>query len=304
MVAPLSIGQTAPMNQPSTRDTTPATDDRLERARVLLENSAQTPTLAALARQVGLSPAWLQRSFRRRYGVSPAEYARARRFDAFKRALRAGHGVTDAVYAAGFGSGSRVYERSDSLLGMPPSRYRDGGARTSIRYTTMASPLGRVLVGVTERGLCAVNLGGSDTQLLAALRDEFPHAEVTRVDAGRDEWLGAVIARIARQFDPNASTKAGADLPPLDVTASAFQWRVWQALTRIPAGETRTYGDIAREIGEPGAARAVGHACGANQLALIVPCHRVICADGSPGGWRWGAARKQKLLARERRENR
>lgn len=279
----------------------PETPDPLEQARSLLERDDGSPTLAALAAAVGLSPAWLQRSFRRRYGVSPAEYARARRFGAFKRALRDGSDVTDAVYAAGFGSGSRVYEHSDSLLGMPPARYRDGGAATAIRYTTTASPLGRVLVAATERGLCAVNLGHSDAQLLAALHEEFPHADVTRVDAGRDEWLAAVIARIAMQFTGEADGRAPVALPPLDVTATAFQWRVWQALTRIPAGQTRSYGDIARAIGDPAAARAVGHACGANQLALIVPCHRVVCADGSPGGWRWGAVRKRQLLAQERR---
>jgi AraC family transcriptional regulator of adaptative response/methylated-DNA-[protein]-cysteine methyltransferase len=146
-----------------------------------------------------------------------------------------------------------------------------------------------------------VNLGSSDAQLLAALREEFPRAEVTRVDAGRDEWLAAVVARIARQFTGAPDARPPVVLPPLDITATAFQWRVWQALTRIPAGETRSYGDIAREIGEPGAARAVGHACGANQLALIVPCHRVVRADGSPGGWRWGAVRKRQLLAQEKR---
>lgn len=279
----------------------PETPDPLEQARSLLERDDGRPTLAALAAAVGLSPAWLQRSFRRRYGVSPAEYARARRFGAFKRALRDGGDVTDAVYAAGFGSGSRVYEHSDSLLGMPPARYRDGGAAISIRYTTTTSPLGRVLVAATERGLCAVNLGSSDAQLLAALHEEFPHADVTRVDAGRDEWLAAVITRIAMQFAGESDGRARVALPPLDVTATAFQWRVWQALTRIPAGQTRSYGEIARAIGEPAAARAVGHACGANQLALIVPCHRVVRADGSPGGWRWGAVRKRQLLAQERR---
>jgi AraC family transcriptional regulator of adaptative response/methylated-DNA-[protein]-cysteine methyltransferase len=225
---------------------------------------------------------------------------RARRFGEFKQALREGSDVTDAVYAAGFGSGSRVYEHSDRLLGMPPARYRDGGAGTAIRYTTVSSPLGRVLVAATERGLCAVTVGDDDRQLLDALRKEFPHAELTRVDAGRDEWLAAVVARVARQF--NRSTGAAAPaLPPLDITATAFQWRVWEALTRIPAGETRSYAEIAREIGEPGAARAVGRACGENKLALIVPCHRVVRADGSLGGWRWGAARKQTLLERERR---
>ena len=274
--------------------------DPLDHARDLLDRSERSPTLDALARQVGLSPAWLQRSFRKRFGVSPAEYARARRFGELKQALRSGSDVTDAVYAAGFGSGSRVYEHSDRLLGMPPARYRDGGAGIAIRYTTVASPLGRVLVAATARGLCAVTLGDDDAELVDALRGEFPSASLTRVDAGRDEWLAAVVARVARQFNGRTGGAATQALPPLDITATAFQWRVWQALTRIPAGETRSYAEIARAIGEPHAARAVGRACGANKLALIVPCHRVVRADGAPGGWRWGAVRKQTLLERER----
>lgn len=275
--------------------------DPLEQARGILEHDEPPPSLRDLAKRVGLSPAWLQRRFRQRFGVSPAEYVRAQRFGEFKQALRRGAGVTDAVYAAGFGSGSRVYEHSDRLLGMPPARYRDGGAGVAIRYTTVACPLGRVLIAATARGLCAVTLGDDDAALLAALHEEFPHADMARVDAGRNEWLAAVVARIARQFDGSHAAGA-AKLPPLDVTASAFQWRVWEALTRIPAGETRSYADVARAIGEPGAARAVGRACGSNKLALIVPCHRVVRADGSIGGWRWGVARKQKLLAQERHD--
>jgi AraC family transcriptional regulator of adaptative response/methylated-DNA-[protein]-cysteine methyltransferase len=277
--------------------------DPVQHARDILDHSDPAPALDQLARRVGLSPGWLQRSFRRRFGVSPAEYARARRFDGFKQALRDGAAVTDAVYAAGFGSGSRVYEHSDRLLGMPPARYREGGAGVAIRYTTIASPLGRVLIAATTRGLCAVTIGDDDDSLLEALRKEFPRAELTRVDAGRDEWLGAVVTRIARQFGTRDRGKPAPALPPLDVTATAFQWRVWQALTRIPAGETRSYGEIARAVGEPGAARAVGRACGENKLALIVPCHRVVRTDGSLGGWRWGAARKQTLLERERHAN-
>ena len=276
--------------------------DPLERARDLLDRSDHAPTLDALAREVGLSPAWLQRSFRKRFGVSPAEYTRVRRFGELKQALRSGSDVTDAVYAAGFGSGSRVYEHSDRLLGMPPARYRDGGAGVAIRYTTVASPLGRVLVAATTRGLCAVTLGDDDAELVGALREEFPNASLARVDAGRDEWLAAVVARVARQFNERTDAAAAPALPPLDITATAFQWRVWEALTRIPAGETRSYAEIARAVGEPHAARAVGRACGANKLALIVPCHRVVRADGTSGGWRWGAARKQTLLERERRD--
>lgn len=275
--------------------------DPVDRARDILDHDDPAPSLTALARRVGLSAAWLQRRFRQRFGVSPAEYTRARRFGEFKQALRDGSGVTDAVYAAGFGSGSRVYEHSDRLLGMPPTRYREGGAGVAIRYTTIACPLGRVLVAATARGLCAVTLGDRDAALVDALRDEFPNADLTRIDAGRDEWLAAVVNRIARQFGKGGGPD-DAPLPPLDVAASAFQWRVWEALTRIPSGETRSYADIARAIGEPGAARAVGRACGSNKLALIVPCHRVVRADGTPGGWRWGVARKENLLARERRD--
>lgn len=282
--------------------TSTCTHDPLDRARDILDHSDPAPSLPDLAGRVGLSPAWLQRSFRRRFGVSPAEYARARRFGKFKQALRSGSDIADAVYAAGFGSGSRVYEHSDRLLGMPPARYREGGSGVAIRYTTVASPLGRVLVAATARGLCAVTVGDDDDTLRTALREEFPQAALTRVDAGRDQWLGAVVTRIAQQFDAGARKGTSPALPPLDITATAFQWRVWQALTRIPAGETRSYGEIARAIGKPSAARAVGHACGENKLALIVPCHRVVRADGTPGGWRWGAVRKQTLLEREQRD--
>ena len=272
--------------------------DAIERARELLDRNDEAPNLRELASQVGLSPSHLQRTFRRACGMSPAEYVRARRFGEFKRALRDGASVTDAIFDAGFGSGSRVYENTDRLLGMPPARYRQGGQGIAIRYTTVACPLGRVLVAATERGLCAVRIGASDAALLRELREEFPRASVTRVDAGRDEWLSSTVARIARQFD--GKSDGGQPLPPLDIAATAFQWRVWNALTRIPAGQTRSYGEIARAIGAPKAARAVGRACGSNRLALIVPCHRVVREDGTPGGWRWGAARKQKLLDRER----
>ncbi|HET6905402.1 MAG TPA: methylated-DNA--[protein]-cysteine S-methyltransferase [Rhodanobacteraceae bacterium] len=272
--------------------------DALERARELLDRSDEAPGLNELASKVGLSPSHLQRMFRRAYGVSPAEYARARRFGEFKRALRGGASITDAIYDAGFGSGSRVYEHSDRLLGMPPARYREGAAGVAIRYTTLACPLGRVLVAATTRGLCAVNIGDDDDAVLRQLRAEFPRAAITRVDAGRDEWLSAVVARIAGQFGKGEKGQPS-KLPPLDIAATAFQWRVWDALTRIPAGETRSYGDIARMIGAPKAARAVGRACGSNKLALIVPCHRVVREDGTPGGWRWGAARKQQLLESE-----
>lgn len=275
-----------------------STETSLERVRHQLDHADDAPTLDTLARTASLSPSHLQRAFRRRYGMSPAEYHRARRFGQLKAALREGAGVSDAVYEAGFGSGSRVYEHSDRLLGMTPASYRAGGAGASIRYTTTDTPLGRLLVAATTRGICSVTLGANDGELETRLANEFPKATRERVDAGREEWLDAVIARIAHEL--GWSDVAAPALPPLDVAATAFQWRVWNALTRIPAGETRSYGALAAELGQPKAARAVGNACGNNRLALIVPCHRVVREDGSPGGWRWGVERKRQLLAGER----
>lgn len=272
-------------------------DHSLERVRALIEHADEAPTLDALANAVQLSPSHLQRAFRRRYGMSPAEYHRARRFGQLKTALRKGAAVSDAVYDAGFGSGSRVYENSDRLLGMTPASYRAGGAGASIRYTTTDTSLGRLLVAATTRGICSVTLGADDAELEARLANEFPQAARERVDAGREEWLDAVIARIANEL--GWSDVEAPALPPIDVAATAFQWRVWQALTRIPAGETRSYSEVAAELGSPKAARAIGNACGNNRLALIVPCHRVVREDGSLGGWRWGVERKRELLARE-----
>lgn len=275
-------------------------DDSLERVRALIERADEAPTLDVLANVAQLSPSHLQRAFRRRYGMSPAEYHRSRRFGQFKAALRNGAAVSDAVYDAGFGSGSRVYEHSDRLLGMTPASYRAGGAGASIRYTTTDTPLGRLLVAATTRGICSVTLGADDAELEQRLATEFRHAARERVDAGREEWLDAVIARIASKLGWR-DTEAPA-LPPLDIAATAFQWRVWQALTRIPAGETRSYSELAAELGSPKAARAIGNACGNNRLALIVPCHRVVREDGSLGGWRWGVERKRELLTREHRK--
>jgi AraC family transcriptional regulator of adaptative response/methylated-DNA-[protein]-cysteine methyltransferase len=276
----------------------PAADDALERVRSALERDDGATDLNSLASVAGLSPSHLQRAFRRRYGVSPAEYARARRFGQLREALRDGAAVTDAVYDAGFGSGSRVYEESDRRLGMTPASYRAGGAGASIRYTTTATPLGQLLVATTAKGICSVTLGSDDDELEARLADEFPLAERERVDEGREEWLDAVIARVAREL--GWSDRDAPAMPPLDVAATAFQWRVWDALTRIPRGETLSYGELAAALGIPKAARAIGRACGSNKLALLVPCHRIIREDGSLGGWRWGMEIKQQLLASER----
>ncbi|MEP6484925.1 MAG: methylated-DNA--[protein]-cysteine S-methyltransferase [Rudaea sp.] len=273
--------------------------DPLDRALALIIDHADAPPrLNELAAKVGLSPTHLLRVFRKRFGVTPAEYAQSLRLQQLKSALRETDRVTDAIYDAGYGSGSRVYEKTGQLLGMTPASYQRGGAGIAIRYTTLETSLGRLLVAATERGICKISLGEDDAALINNLREEFPRASIDRVDAGRDEWLSAVIARI--NHDLEESNAPAAPMPPIDIRATAFQWRVWQALQHIPRGETRSYSDIANEIGEPNAVRAVANACGRNRLAVVVPCHRVIREDGSLGGYRWGVERKRSLLERER----
>ena len=279
------------------------THDPLQHARALIDAAGETPPrLTELARQVELSASHLQRAFRKRYGLSPAEYARAQRVQRLKTALRENPRVTDAIYAAGFGSGSRVYEKTGQWLGMTPADYRRGGSGVAIRFTTLPvssghPDLGHLLVAASERGICAVTIGTDDNTLTANLKTEFPDATLHRVDAGRDGWLAATIARVQAQLgvgdEPDRPT------PPLDIRATAFQWRVWQALQRIPRGQTRSYAQVAAEIGVPRAVRAVASACARNRLAIVVPCHRVIRSDGSLGGYRWGIGRKRDLLARE-----
>ena len=271
-----------------------APDDALEHVRRALETDEPAPPLATLAAAVGLSRAHLARAFRHRYGLPPAAYARAHRFRRLRAGLAQADSVSAAVAAAGFGSDSRVYERSDALLGMSPARWRQGGAGIAIRYTTLDSPFGRVLVAATARGLCAVEIGDNDDALSAALCAAFPQAALSREDDGRDTWLAPALTRIAAEL-----AGSEAPTPPIDVAGTAFQWRVWQALTRIPRGTTVSYAQLATTIGTPNAARAVGSACGSNRLALVVPCHRVVREDGSLGGWRWGLARKRAVLEAE-----
>ncbi len=282
---------------------TPTSRDALQQARELIQTSTDTPPrLAQLARRVGISASHLQRAFRKRFGLTPAEYARSLRLQRLKTALRRSGRVTDAIYDAGFGSGSRVYERTGELLGMTPASYRRGGAGVAIRYTTLGTPIGQLLVAVTERGICSIMLGDKNGGLLASLRREFPDADITRVDAGRDEWLSTMIAHVCAQLGLATKQRDLRRLtPPLDIHATAFQWRVWRALQRIPSGETRSYAEVATDIGSPRAVRAVANACARNRLAVFVPCHRVIRADGSLGGYRWGVARKRRLLDSESR---
>jgi AraC family transcriptional regulator, regulatory protein of adaptative response / methylated-DNA-[protein]-cysteine methyltransferase len=258
----------------------------------------ETVTLEELGRAVYSSPFHLQRSFKRLLGVTPREYVRARRAERLKARLHQGDTVSRAAYEAGYGSGSRVYERSGAELGMTPAAYRRGGRGERIRYSTVASPLGWLLVARTERGVCAVSLGEDATELEAGLRREFPHAVLEHADD-----LGAWTEAVA-SYAHGATTRL--DLP-LDLRATAFQQRVWKALREIPAGETRSYGEIAAAVGVPRGARAVARACASNRVALAIPCHRVVREDGALGGYRWGLERKRRLLeqeleARERRE--
>jgi AraC family transcriptional regulator of adaptative response/methylated-DNA-[protein]-cysteine methyltransferase len=250
-------------------------------------------TLARLARRVGASPEHLQRAFRRDLGVSPRDLTDARRLQAFKRALKEGMSVTAATYEAGFGSSSRVYERAGRALGMTPGTYSRGGEGTTVRYACVPSSLGQVLVAATGRGVCAVKLGSDSTELVRLLREEFPNAHVIQAADSTHEWVSQVL-RIA---EGTASAAAGI---PLDIRGSAFQWKVWKELQKIPAGETRSYGEIARRVGRPAAARAVARACATNPACLVIPCHRVVASDGALGGYHWGVARKRAILERER----
>jgi AraC family transcriptional regulator of adaptative response/methylated-DNA-[protein]-cysteine methyltransferase len=255
---------------------------------------AEPLTLARLSKRFLLSPAHLQRVFKQHVGISPLEYVEACRLDQLKRALRNGASVSDAIYDAGFGSPSRVYERAGRALGMTPRRYARRALDERIDFTIVPSALGEVLVAATGRGICAVKLGDDAAALEAELREEFSAAEITRREGVRADWVRGVVALAAGQ-------PSNAELP-LDVRGTAFQQMVWKALRKIPAGKTRSYGEIARRIGRPSAVRAVAQACGANPTALVVPCHRAIQSDGGLGGYHWGLARKRKLLAAERQE--
>lgn len=247
--------------------------------------------LARLAHEGHVSAAHLQRTFTRVVGLSPKQYQERRRVETLKSALREGHTVSSATYEAGFGSGRRVYEAAPDALGMTPGAYRRRGTGETIHYAAVPTSLGLLLVAVTARGVCSVSLGDAEAPLVDTLRREYPDATLERAGDTRDRLVDAVVAHVEGQ------TEAG-DLP-LDVRATAFQWQVWRALQRIPEGATRSYQEVAAELGRPSAARAVARACASNRIAVLIPCHRVIRGDGSLGGYRWGLARKAALLARE-----
>jgi AraC family transcriptional regulator of adaptative response/methylated-DNA-[protein]-cysteine methyltransferase len=251
-------------------------------------------TSAALARVGRTSIAQLQRGFRATLGLSPRDYAAACRRRKFLAALRNGQGVTSAIYDAGYSSPSRVYH-GIRLPGMTPATYGRGGDGARIDWLTVASPLGRILVAATPRGLCFVEVGRTTAQLREALAREFPRAHIAPRPSARLRPYADMAKSVATVDRPSTTL-------PVDIRGTAFQWRVWRALTRIPPGETRSYAALAESVGQPAAVRAVAGACARNPLALVVPCHRVIRADGGSGGYRWGAEIKETLIKRERGE--
>jgi len=257
------------------------------------------PSLAEVARLVGITANTLSKRFVSELGVTPRDWLIARKRERFRKALRNGEKVSEALYGAGYGSPSRVYESSDKALGMTPATYAKGGAGAHIDYTTVESDYGRVLVAATQKGIAAVFLGDSDRTLERDLKHDFPAAEIERNDQVLAPRVKGVLARLYGR----KPTALDAPDVPLDIVGTAFQWKVWKALTEIPPGETRTYGEIAKRIGAPGSARAVGRACATNQAAGVIPCHRAVGSTGALTGYRWGVARKERLLAEERRRS-
>ena len=267
-------------------------EERMERARRYLDDHADEPiTLRRLAAHVGLSPFHVQRAFTRLVGLSPKAYQGAKRMARFTASLKRGATVTNATYEAGFGSSSRLYARVHADLGMTPAAFRSGGRGVTLRYTTVPTAVGRLLVAVTERGIAAVSLGETEAALVTALHHDYPKAVLRRDRKGLERYVCYCFTCL--------DGSAAVDPLPLDVKATAFQRKVWQALQQIPRGQTRSYREIARAIGHPTAARAVARACAGNPVAVAIPCHRVVRADGQLVGYRWGLERKKRLLALE-----
>ena len=261
--------------------------------RLLNSNESESLKLAELATQAGVSQFHLQRTFKRVMGISPRQYLAARKIDNFKTLVRKGESVTTSLYESGFNSSSRLYEHAAEELGMTPATYSRGGRGVDISYTITTSPMGHLLVAVTERGVCAVRMADSDAELENDLRQEFPNAGLKRDDSALRESVQKILDHLEKN-EPRL------DLP-LDIKATAFQRQVWDHLRAIPYGQTVSYGDVAKALGKPGAVRAVGRACATNPVALVIPCHRVVREDKTLGGYRWGLDRKKKLLDHERR---
>jgi AraC family transcriptional regulator of adaptative response/methylated-DNA-[protein]-cysteine methyltransferase len=238
------------------------------------------------------SPFHLQRRFKATLGITPREYVDSCRMRLLKRNLRAGENVTRAMYDAGYGSSSRLYEKTAAQLGMTPDKYRRGAIAAVIRYACADSPLGRMLIAATEKGICSIQFADSDDELTEGLKREFPFAARKTDDGGLQHWIDNLLSQMAGR-DADAAL-------PLDIRATAFQRRVWTYLQSIPFGATQSYAEVAKGIGRPTASRAVARACATNPVAVAIPCHRVVRGDGSISGYRWGVERKEKLLEMEK----
>ena len=262
----------------------------------LREHADERMKLSDVAKATGVGRLTILRGFKRVLGVSPGQYAKAQRLEKFKDKVREPKmRVTDAIYDAGFGSSSRLYENSKARLGMTPREMRNGAAGLVIRYCIADSPLGRMLVATTDVGVCTIAFGDNNAEVLEAFRHRFPKAQLT-AEKDSTGWLGEAVAFVTSQMGEHP---LAANFP-LDVRATAFQQRVWKALQEIPRGETRSYSELAAQLGSPTATRAVAGACAANPVAVIVPCHRVVGKGGSLTGYRWGVERKRRLLAAEK----
>jgi AraC family transcriptional regulator, regulatory protein of adaptative response / methylated-DNA-[protein]-cysteine methyltransferase len=280
--------------------TVAATDPQVGMARLvcrLIDNNQGEPlTLAMLSKEIGVSAFHLQRTFKGIMGISPSQYAEIQRMNRFKQSVREGESIANATYEAGFGSSSRLYEGAAAQLGMTPATYGKGGRGAVINYAIVECQLGKLLVAATSKGVCAVKLGDSVADLQLDLSNEFPAAEIRRDETPLASSVRAIVDHLSDK-SPHI------DLP-LDIRATAFQRQVWEQLRRIPPGETYSYSEVAKAIGQEKAVRAVARACATNPVALVIPCHRVIREDKSLGGYRWGLERKRKLLEAEARRAR
>lgn len=274
----------------------PAADRMVALARYIESRPDETLRLADLGAVIGLSASRVQRLFKETFGVSPKAYQDALRLNHFKRALKTGQTVTDAIYDAGFGSVSRVYGKSDRQVGMPPSRYGKGGEGETIAYACRETSLGLLMMAATDQGVCFAEFGDDEEALQDRLQKEFPKARLSPSGAKASPELDAWITALDEHLSQNTPRP---DVP-LDIRGTAFQTRVWKLLLSVREGEVLSYTELAKRLGEPKAVRAVASACGRNRIAVLIPCHRVLRSDGSLGGYRWGLDRKQQLLEKER----